>query len=63
MLGAVAHIGITVRDMDKALAFYEGVLGMEKLGEATFSGDEAGRLTRLPGTILRVLLTMQHGPL
>ena len=55
MLGPVAHIGITVRDMDQALAFYEGVLGMEKLGEATFSGEEASRLTRIPGTVLRAV--------
>ncbi len=53
MLGPVAHIGITVRDMDKALAFYQGVLGMEKLGEATFAGPEASRLTHIPGTVLR----------
>ncbi len=53
MLGSVAHIGITVRDMDKALAFYQDVLGMEKLGEATFAGPEASRLTRIPGTVLR----------
>lgn len=53
MLGPVAHIGITVRDMTAALAFYVDVLGMEKLGEATFSGEEASRLTRMPGTVLR----------
>src|ERR1700730_1985766 len=55
MLGPVAHIGITVRDMEKALAFYQGVLGMEKLGDATFSGTEASRLTRIPGTVLRAV--------
>jgi catechol 2,3-dioxygenase-like lactoylglutathione lyase family enzyme len=53
MLGPIAHIGITVRDMDAALAFYVDVLGMEKLGEATFAGEEASRLTRMPGTVLR----------
>jgi catechol 2,3-dioxygenase-like lactoylglutathione lyase family enzyme len=53
MIGPVAHIGITVRDMDAALAFYVNVLGMEKLGEATFSGEEASRLTLIPGTVLR----------
>ncbi len=55
MLGPVAHIGITVRDMDAALAFYVDVLGMEKLGEATFSGEEASRLTRIAGTVLRAV--------
>jgi catechol 2,3-dioxygenase-like lactoylglutathione lyase family enzyme len=39
--------------MDAALSFYVDVLGMEKLGEATFSGEEASRLTRMPGTVLR----------
>jgi catechol 2,3-dioxygenase-like lactoylglutathione lyase family enzyme len=55
MLGPVAHVGITVRDMDAALAFYVDVLGMEKLGEATFSGEEASRLTRIAGTVLRAV--------
>lgn len=55
MLGPVAHIGITVRDLNAALAFYVDLLGMEKLGEATFSGEEASRLTRMPGTVLRAV--------
>src|SRR5712671_222038 len=55
MIGPVAHIGITVRDMDAALSFYVDVLGMEKLGEATFSGEEASRLTRVAGTVLRAV--------
>jgi glyoxylase I family protein len=55
MLGKVAHIGITVRDMEKALAFYQGILGMEKLGDATFAGPEASRLTRIAGTVLRAV--------
>lgn len=55
MLGHVAHIGITVRDMDRALVFYGGILGMEKVGEATFSGEEISRLTRLKGAVLRAV--------
>jgi glyoxylase I family protein len=53
MLGRVAHIGITVRDMETALKFYVEVLGMEKIGEETFAGEEASRLTQVPGTVLR----------
>ena len=53
MLGWVAHIGITVRDMETALKFYVEVLGMEKIGEETFAGEEASRLTQVPGTVLR----------
>lgn len=41
MLGAVAHIGITVRDMEKAIHFYRDVLGLKLIGDVTFAGDEA----------------------
>jgi catechol 2,3-dioxygenase-like lactoylglutathione lyase family enzyme len=36
MLGRVAHIGITVCNMDKALAFYRDVLGMEQSARQRF---------------------------
>ena len=32
MLGAIAHVGITVRDMDKAVTFYRDTLGFRVLG-------------------------------
>ena len=35
MLGAVAHIGITVRDMEGALRFYRDLLGLKMLGDIT----------------------------
>ncbi len=41
MLGSVAHIGITVRDMDKAIHFYRDVLGLKLIGDITFAGEEA----------------------
>lgn len=55
MLGSIAHVGITVRDMDKAVAFYRDVLGLRVLGEATIAGEEAARLTRVKGTVLRAV--------
>lgn len=55
MLGAVAHIGITVRDMDKSLRFYRDLLGFAVLGEATIVGDEADTLTHEKGVKLRVV--------
>jgi hypothetical protein len=55
MLGNVAHIGITVRDMEKAVAFYRDLLGFEVLGEVTIAGEEADRLTRIRGTVLRAV--------
>lgn len=32
------HVAITVRDMDRALAFYQGLLGCEVLGELMLDG-------------------------
>jgi catechol 2,3-dioxygenase-like lactoylglutathione lyase family enzyme len=55
MLGAMAHVGITVRDMDTALAFYRDTLGLRVLGDIMIAGDEADRLTRLKGTQLRAV--------
>ncbi|MBI4870805.1 MAG: methylmalonyl-CoA epimerase [Candidatus Riflebacteria bacterium] len=42
MLDRLDHIGIAVRDLDRALALYRDVLGMKHLG--TF--DDAGRQLR-----------------
>lgn len=53
MLGPVAHVGITVRDMDKVLAFYQDILGFAIAMDVTIAGEEAERLTRVKGTVLR----------
>ncbi len=55
MLGAVAHIGITVRDMDKAVEFYRDTLGLKVIGDVTIQGDEASTVTQVPDTKLRAV--------
>lgn len=55
MLGAVAHVGITVRDMDKSVSFYRDTLGFRVLGDIVIEGEAADRLTRLKGTRLRAV--------
>ena len=50
MLGAIAHVGITVRDMDKAVEFYRDTLGLKVIGDVTIAGDEASSVTQVPGT-------------
>jgi catechol 2,3-dioxygenase-like lactoylglutathione lyase family enzyme len=55
MLGAMAHVGITVRDMDKAVIFYRDTLGFRVLGDVMLAGEEADRLTCLKGTKLRAV--------
>lgn len=49
----VSHVGITVSDMDRAVAFYRDVLGWEQLFDERLSGPELDALTGRPGTSLR----------
>lgn len=61
MLGAVAHIGITVRDMDKAVGFYRDTLGLDVIGDVTIEGEEASTVTQVPGTKLRAVYLRYRG--
>jgi len=55
MLGAVAHIGITVKDMDRALRFYRDLLGLKVLGDITVASEELDRVTQEKGAKLRAV--------
>jgi catechol 2,3-dioxygenase-like lactoylglutathione lyase family enzyme len=53
MIGAVAHIGITVPDMDKAIAFYQEALGLTVISDYTMEGEEISDLVQVPDAKLR----------
>ena len=55
MLGAFAHVGITVSDMERAVHFYRDLLGLKVVGDVTFRGEEADVLTQEKGTTLRAV--------
>lgn len=55
MLGAFAHVGITVSDMDRALRFYRDLLGLKVVGDVTYAGDETAKLTQEKGATLRAV--------
>ena len=55
MLGAVAHVGITVRDMDRAVGFYRDTLGLRVIGDVTIEGEEASTVTQVPAAKLRAV--------
>lgn len=44
MLNEVMHIGVTVSDMDKSIAFYRDVLGLNFEGEIRMEGKETDLL-------------------
>jgi catechol 2,3-dioxygenase-like lactoylglutathione lyase family enzyme len=58
------HVGITVSDLDRSIAFYTGVLGLELASEPTpvFDDPGLGPAVGVPGAALRcVLLKLGDG--
>ncbi len=49
------HAAISVTDMDRAVAFYGGILGFEKTRDFTSSGFGFEQATHLPGVMARVV--------
>lgn len=41
---AVTHIGLTVSDIDKSVAFYKDILKLDYVGEMKMQGEETDRL-------------------
>jgi len=54
MFSRVDHVGLTVRDMDAAVAFYRDVVGMEVALDREF-GPELGRVIGVPGGAARIV--------
>ncbi len=44
MIKEVMHIGLTVSDMDKSIAFYRDILGLKYKGELIMEGEETDLL-------------------
>ncbi|HLI58695.1 MAG TPA: VOC family protein [Solirubrobacteraceae bacterium] len=58
------HVGITVSDIDRALDFYHGILGLELASEPSelFAQESLGPAVGVPGAALRcVLLRLGDG--
>lgn len=60
VVGAVDSIGITVNDMDRAVAFYSTVLGFQKVAQREVVGEQYEHLYGVFGLRL-VTVTMQLG--
>lgn len=50
------HVGLTVADLDRSLAFYQEVAGMEVESLVELDSEAFGRLTANPGARLRTAL-------
>ena len=49
MFRSVHHIGVTVADMDRAVAFWERLLGSPARGRAMLDGPNVGTMVGYPG--------------
>jgi lactoylglutathione lyase len=57
----LAHTGITVADLDRSLAFWNGALGLDVLFRVEAHGAFAATATGVPGADLRVAMLGGHG--
>ena len=49
MFGAVHHVGVTVADMDRAVAFWEALLGTASRDRRVLQGPQLGTMVGYPG--------------
>ncbi|MDB1145352.1 MAG: VOC family protein [Alcaligenaceae bacterium] len=47
MIGGVLHIGLTVSDLERSVAFYRDVLGLTYQGDMKMKGEATDRLFRM----------------
>ena len=54
MVGRIYHVGLTVSDLDRSIAFYKAVLGLEFQGEIFMEGEETDKTFRKENCKARV---------
>ena len=54
MIKQIAHVGVTVSDLDRSIAFYRDIAGLEFKGEMLMEGPETDRLFGRKGARARV---------
>ncbi|MCL5108781.1 MAG: VOC family protein [Chloroflexi bacterium] len=61
MIIAPNHTSFTVSDMDRSLAFFRDLLGMELISDRIAGPEFAGKVTGIPGAELRVVYVQAAG--
>ena len=62
MLSSVAHIGLTVSNLERAVAFYRDILDLTYVGEMAMGGEETAQLFQRPGCTARVAYLRTEDP-
>lgn len=55
MIGPIAHVGVTVRNMEASIKFYQEILGLTLTGDMIMEGEAIEALTKIKGAKLRVV--------
>ena len=62
MISEIVHVGVTVSDIDRSIAFYRDVVGLEYLGRAVMEGECADRLFGAEGCCVDVAYLRRGNP-
>ena len=54
MVGRIYHVGLTVSDLDRSIAFYRDILGLAFQGEIFMEGEETDKMFRRANCKARV---------
>lgn len=54
MVGRIYHVGLTVSDLERSIAFYRDMLGLEFQGEIFMEGEETDKMFRMENCKARV---------
>ena len=54
MVGRIYHVGLTVSDLDRSIAFYRDILRLEFQGEIFMEGEETDKMLRKENCKARV---------
>lgn len=63
MIQDIMHVGVTVSDMDRSIAFYRDVLGLQFQGELLMEGEATDKLFAAEGCRVRVAYLKGEGTL
>lgn len=61
MIGDPHHYGLTVSDLEEAVEFYGGVLGMEKAAELSFASEEFSKFVGVEGADVDIVFLEADG--
>jgi catechol 2,3-dioxygenase-like lactoylglutathione lyase family enzyme len=58
---ALDHVAVTVRDLDRSLAFYQGQLGLEEVARHRLEGEPISTMAGIKGVVMQVVRLISRG--